>query len=514
MKKLSICLIFLVISNGIADDNAPKQFIFLDDWSYDLIDYWVNNGALSIPYVLNQPYTVGEFRSKLEMQNGWTRLMNSYYSNFYGQPGLGKIIIYGRDNLSVVSDRNLPLRKGMQSAPIDDVLLFDNRTKNHYNVAAQVNLLLPHVSLVNRTMTNSEFKDDPLFYGDTREWIFGRINDAYLNINTGGFDFFLGRMDRNWGGLSSYGLILSDNPYSYDHAQVSYTYKRFKFSMIATRLEDLLAATKAAPDSLFESRKFMTAHRFDFSISSRLQFALTEVAIYGGPDRDFEIGFLNPMNYFYVVQRNNGKEISGLWAFDLFYKPTAKLNLFTQFLIDDVVVNNEAGQDDRARYPDRMGINFKISAADQILDGLQTALEYTRIGNRTYQSKKTYENFHYQGKGLGFPTASTERFALNLKYFNLYPAMLKLNVSYQRFGDIRLTDVFMLEKEKFPVGTVASKWDLGFDLRYFLNYWSQFTATLGYENFRNYNHVKNDNRTNFKLILGLHFNLASSVNLN
>ena len=48
---------------------------------------------------------------------------------------------------------------------------------------------------------------------------------------------------RNWGALSSPGLILSDNPYSYDQFQTSYTSKRFKFSMIITRLEDRLAAS-------------------------------------------------------------------------------------------------------------------------------------------------------------------------------------------------------------------------------------------------------------------------------
>lgn len=68
-----------------------------------------------------------------------------------------------------------------------------------------------------------------------------KINDAYLNVNAGPFDLFFGRMDRNWGTLSSPGLILSNNHYSYDHAQISYTAKRGKFSMIFTRLEDLIA---------------------------------------------------------------------------------------------------------------------------------------------------------------------------------------------------------------------------------------------------------------------------------
>ena len=171
-------------------------------------------------------------------------------------------------------------------------------------------------------------------------------------------------------------------------------------------------------------------------------------------------------------------------------------------------MNNEPGQDDRAQYPDRFGINLKLSEADLIMEGLQTGIEYTRIGNRTYQTFRTWENFHYHEKGLGYPTSSVERVGLSLSYFDLFPALIKLQAFYQRAGAIELTDVFPGEKEKFPVGIVETLWDLNLEFAYFPNVWSRLTARLGYENFDNYRHVQDDNRSNFKLILGLHINLA------
>lgn len=518
--KFGYLCFFLLSVNSFGQNSDPKQFIYADDWTYDFIEYWINNGEYQKTFVLNQPYTLNDIREKVGFKSKWQQLIDKHYQEHYGQNGFGKLILYGRDNFSFVSNSDLPVRRGEQAAPVADVALFKNRTKNHYNFAAQFNLMLPHLSLVNRTVSNSELKDDPLFKGDTEEWIFGRINDAYLNINAGHFDFFMGRIDRNWGALSTPGLILSDNPYSYDHAQLSYKFKKFKFSMIISRLEDLDALTLEepalitdAPDSVFQVRKFLTAHRFEFSPSSKFQFALTEAGIYGGPDRDFEFGFLNPMNYFYVIQRNSLQEISGLWAIDLFYKPHQKVNTYLQFLLDDFILNNEAGQDDRKQFPDRLGLQLKVSTADIGAEGLQTSLEYVRISNRTYQSRRTYENFHYEEKSLGYPRSSTERIGIDAKYFKLYPALLKLSASWQRSGDVMPTGFFPLKQEKFPVGIVEKKWQVDFDLKYFLNYGSLFTLNLGYENFQNYNNLDGEDLRNLKAVFGLHVNFAMAYRL-
>lgn len=498
-----------------AQNDLPRQFLYLDDWTYDLIDYRVNSGELSPAFVLNQPYRLDEIRSGAG-DDRWGQLVGRYVDHFYGGAREARLVLYGRDNLSLVSKSNLPGRNPVLAAPVDDVFLFDNNSGNHYNFAAFLHLKLPHFSLVNRTVINSELLDDPLYFGDSSSWLYGRNNDAYLNVNFSGFDFFLGRMDRNWGTLRSPGLILSNAPYSYDHLQLSYTASKLKFSMLISRLEDMPGQDFESdyPDSLFEARKFLSAHRLDIALSPRLQFALTEVAIYGGPGRDFEFGYLNPAALFYLVQRNNLQQISGLWAVDLFYKPHAKVNFNVQFLLDDFIVNNVPDQDDRAAHPDRMGISMKISQADLWLPGLQTGLNYTRIGNRTYQSFRTWENFNYHGKGLGYPAASIERLGLDAAWFNAYPAIFKFTASFQRSGEARLTDMFNGEKDdKFPVGTVERVWQFGLKTRYVFNHWSQFTTEAGYESYTNMNHVPGQDVGFFKFILGLNATFGVHTNI-
>ena len=506
--------IILLISFGHihAQERHERGTLFLDDWPYELIEYWINNGSQELDFVMEQPYAISTNATGLSRDNRWANRYQEYTDAFYGSPGLGKAIFYARGNGAFVSGERVE-RPGTVPAPVRHLYLFENRNRLHYNAVGQINLQFPAVSLVNRTVINSEFKEDPRFAGDTGEWIYGRINDAYMNVNAGNFGFFLGRTDRNWGALNSPGMILSNNPYSYDHAYLSYTFHKFRFSMLVSRLEDLqgLNLQSTSPDSLVEARRYITAHRFAFSPSSRFQIAFSEIAVYGGPNRGFEFGFLNPMNFYYIVQRNNNQQMNGLWALDVFIKPTAKLNLSAQFLIDDVIVNNEPGENDREKFPDRVGVSFKLSEADYILAGQQFGIEYTRLSNRTYQSFRTWENFQYRGKSLGYPQASIEKVKFFTNYFGLYPFIFNFHISYQRAGEVDLSDPFTGEKENFPVGVVEKKWDTGFSFRYFPTVSSEVSARLGYEHVDNYNSLPAQSFSNFRIILGIHLNL--SVNL-
>ena len=113
------------------------------------------------------------------------------------------------------------------------------------------------------------------------------------------------------------------------------------------------------------------------------------------------------MTFYYGLQRNDGKLNDGNWSLDIFFKPTPKLTLFGQFMIDDIIVNNEPGQNDRTNLPDRFAMNISIRSGDFFL-GLNTNISYIRVWNRTYQSILTWENYHYRGLGLGYPCASCE----------------------------------------------------------------------------------------------------------
>jgi hypothetical protein len=103
-------LIFLLFTSSFAQDSRPKQFIYQDDWTYDFIEYWINNGSYQKTFVLNQPYLLNDIREKVERKGRWWQLIDTHYEQHYGQNGFGKLILYGRNNYSIVSNSSLPLR--------------------------------------------------------------------------------------------------------------------------------------------------------------------------------------------------------------------------------------------------------------------------------------------------------------------------------------------------------------------------------------------------------------------
>jgi len=513
MPRKSVTLSLLLVAGACFAQPQAKQFLPTDDWTYQLIDYWITNSTLTPGHVLNQPYALADITTGLAGKRGWQGLVRRYYRKHFARMGMATVSFYGRENVSLVSGTTGPGSKALRSPPIDDVILFDQRTKNHYNVTGKFHLMLPHFTLVNRTVVNSEYLDDPLYAGDSSEWLYGRVHDAYANVSAGAFDIFAGRMARNWGGLRQPGLILSDNAYTFDHLYLSYTRKKFKYSFMVTRLEDLLAQDDTLPDSLIDARKFLSAQRLNFSFSPNFQIALSQIAVYGGAGRDFELAFLSPANFFYLSQRNDGLQMNGIWALDLFYKPRPRWNLLLQLLIDDFIINNDPGVDDRGRYPDRLGVTLEVANADVFAPGLQVKATYTRMGNRTYQSRRTWENFHYRGKSLGFPYSSVERLGLALNYFALFPALLQFESSYQRRGDVRPTDLFPLRKEAFPIGTVETEWQASLKLRYFLTESAQLSFSMGYDAFDNFNNIKGATKGSFVIVFGAHISHSFFMNL-
>jgi hypothetical protein len=232
------------------------------------------------------------------------------------------------------------------------------------------------------------------------------------------------------------------------------------------------------------------------------------MATFGGPDRNCDGSFLSPMTFFYGLQRNDKKQANPNWTVDVFYKPLSRLTLYGQFFIDDVIVNNEPGQDDRARYDDRLAVYASVRAGDLPIRGLNADLNYTRVWNRAYQSRWTYENYHYRELGLGYPCASCEEFQLKLGYWGLFPVYLENTFMYGRYGNVSLTDVNLLQKENFPVSPVTYNTVNLFKLRYYPKNWLDFFLSVEY--FKQPTHYRNRLNEGSDLTISLGINLLLS----
>ena len=171
---------------------------------------------------------------------------------------------------------------------------------------------------------------------------------------------------------------------------------------------------------------------------------------------------------------------NGNWSLDIFYKPVKNVTLYGQFFIDDIIVNNEPGQNDRARFDDRLAVYLSARAGDVPLRGLNAEVNYTRVWNRTYQSRWTYENYHYRELGLGYPCASCEEVKIKLGYWGLFPLFIQNEFIYGRYGDVSLTDLNLLRKEPFPFPPVTINYTNILNIKYYFRTWLDIFVNLQY----------------------------------
>jgi hypothetical protein len=224
LTKYIILFTTIFISQYLLAQESTK-YIYLDDPTNAYIDYLINAGKFESEFVLWQPYQTADLDS-VESNNKATNYFKKFWLNYYKE-----------DEVSLQLDARDELRS-------------QEKVYNRWALMGGAHFFAPHVSFANRTSINQDYKNDPNYAGDLSEsdsWLWGRVNDAYVNAYVGNFDFFFGRMHRNWGPIGSFSLIHSNHPYTYDHFLFSYTYKILRISLIFGRLEDLdaLALVKA-----------------------------------------------------------------------------------------------------------------------------------------------------------------------------------------------------------------------------------------------------------------------------
>ncbi len=499
LTAITAAWLLIICSQGQSQNPVSP---FYDNALYSpVIEYGINRESIRVPYILQQPW---QSRDLLYSLAAGLKAKPDTWTARWLRLTMQDILRYYRP---LAKDENTGL---WQLGANGFYRGFSNQQHQWTQYRAEIcgSYNLPYLALANKTVTDQAFKHDPLYYGDTGEWIYGRVENAYALLRYKSLDVFAGRISRNMGPIGEKSLIWSDNPYSYDHFGFQLTTGRFRFTMNVARLNDMTGYQDGEPQPVGLCKRYLTLHRGDFRINDRLQIGFSEAAIYGGETRSFEFFYLNPMNLFYIDQRNQNSQISGLWALDLFYKPSRPLSLYLQYLIDDVVVNNEPGQNDRGRYPDRMGITAKAVVTDLWPMASQWSLVYNRIGNWTYISRRTWENFVYHSQGLGFPANSIESWRLDFRWFRRPPLLPQIQVGHERRGQQSLLTWFQGTRDEFPIEIVEKITYIGFSISYFPSIHYQAVFNIRHNVVENEGHIIKapEGRTQVSLVLAANFN--------
>ena len=292
-------------------------------------------------------------------------------------------------------------------------------------------LEFPHVGIVTSPYFDTRLRRDAEFAGYKERFIAGWNADAYVRASWKYFSIFFGSEPRNWGPPEANGILVSPNPYPYDHLMLRLGPRRFRLEMIATELNSLPMQQN---DS--ETRRYVSMHRLVIMPTDRFALALSEGVLYasqGGPSPSFSPWYLNPVNLWLLQDANLvGGPTKDFLSLETSWLAGHSLRFAGQIFANDIKVDKRTPTNPEK--PEELG--YTLSATGGALGGLAswTAL-YTRVDNLVYQTQKgTQFQYSLRGVGIGRDHIDYDQMTVRANALVAPRALLGAEVTFLRQG--------------------------------------------------------------------------------
>lgn len=266
----------------------------------------------------------------------------------------------------------------------------------------------------------------------------------------GAWSIFAGRDAVAWSPTPGLGLVLNGAAPAFDMVKLSVATGRLAF----TSLHSQLRAGEADPwYELAYVHRYLSAHRLEVLVTPRLNLGMSEVVIYGGADREFEFGYLNPAGAFYAEQWNSGAEDNILVSVDGALLLPGRAEVRAEVLFDDFQI-------DSGSEPNEIGLGLSATAANPLRPGASLAgVTYALVTNRTYGHRLDLNRFVQENEVMGFaagPDADRLEVWSSAAVRDCY--QVRIGYTLERRGEGRVDDP---QDEpgrslRFPSGTVES----------------------------------------------------------
>lgn len=492
-----VVLLFLSIISTCSFGQGFSPYYTNSTYQKYLI-YLVNSGRIKVDHPLSQPYSVEQLSDSLT-ENGtplippeWLSLLENDLKRRYVplEPERGE-----KGNLIIgleAGNRNNYYKK----TNTNDFFGNGFATYSYRNFGLYTNISF-----------DEEYKRDTMYFGTTGKLgnkVISRSDESYLQWGNKNFSLFAGRINRNYGMAGETSLILSNESFSFDHLAFTFKNSFLKYTGIFGRLNDIYGFDIRDSISKFQwNKRFLTIHRIEVSLSEKIEIAFTDVLLFGGKDAFPQFQYLNPVNFLFISKMSDRKgyeetNANALMCLDIYYKPSKKLTLFGQFLIDDIDFKKSL----RAVFPDRLGFSAKALYAD-LFPASQISLSYNRISNWTYNSFYTWGNYTFYGKSLGYPRNGSENLKLGFDSFKYYPFMLGFEILAEQYRIQDLNAPFLAVKTNFPIGTPQKSLSFRFNTTYIPNTFISANLSTEFATYDNYGFVKSQKQSFFNIFLTL-----------
>ncbi|MBM3307687.1 MAG: hypothetical protein FJY74_05125 [Candidatus Eisenbacteria bacterium] len=282
---------------------------------------------------------------------------------------------------------------------------------------------------------------------------------AYLKLERPGYSVAVGRRDPAWGRSERGRLLISGSAATMDELEARFTVGPWSF----LALHGLLERPPDARDGLGEDeRVFLAAHRV--SVRGALgSISVSEAVVYSSvmPDPVY----LNPLVPFYLSQHNERSDDNVLWALDFLARPRRGLDLYGEFVVDDLQYERSTG------HPDKYGATVGLTAyaAPLGIDAEITA-EYSNVRKWTYTHQLPWHAVAQDGKPLGFELGpDADRLTLEVTAHPSPAWSVGVSYSRARKGEGTIVEPFEQGSDpdpSFPSGVVETTDRVGVECSY------------------------------------------------
>jgi hypothetical protein len=368
-------------------------YVPVDDIAYSFIDALAARGELAALSMLERPYTARQIAAAVaaRRQAGERGAVRGWYEAL--DRALRRYAPVADDTARLSVQATAGVSVSAQSSGRRELMLADATSGEYPAIFGRAQATVGPMVAAWRATADRRLRVDPDFAGSKKRWITGRVEDAYVAAQARYGEIFLGRQGRNWGPSPLVGLQLGPYAYSYDHVYARLGPERLHLSTAVARLDD----DGEGPDPFSPTlvQRYLAIHRLAWRWR-RLEAAVAEAVLYGGPGRGFELAFANPLNVFMLAQYNEGKGGNVSYGFDLAYRSSRGVYA-GQLLYDDFQIDR---CDPACNEPPSYG--FSLTAEGVPLAGdYRGFASYTQVTNLAYRTPTAFERYTIDDLGIG-----------------------------------------------------------------------------------------------------------------
>lgn len=335
---------------------------------------------------------------------------------------------------------------------------------------------------------------DPAYVGKKWRGFAGDVDQAFATWQNEKFDLTVGRFASFWGNQRSLvlgsGVALDGFGYSFRWGKVTVSYRLARLDPLRRNVDSTTQV----------ENRFFAGHRFDFHVSRQLRVGLFETVVFGGPGRQIEFFYLNPLIFFHGSQVNEGANDNTLVGFDVSYKPWLGWHLYGQVIIDDLQIEKKTQSDQE---PDEIGFLVGGYVAN-FIPQTDVRLEYSRVNNWTFNQNLSRNRYLFNNRLISSAPGNDYDLADLAITRWLGPRFAATaHISHYRQGEGSVTAAWSEPwmqvdgkySEPFPTGIVQSTASFSLGCKGYLRKMLAFDIETGIEQVKNYRHLSSDDRT-------------------